>query len=150
MKKLITILLFLNTIINVMAQPGGNRQNKRPGREKIKALYTAYITQQLNLTQEEAAKFWSIHNEFHVEMIDVNRKEQSELEREEAALEVKKRYNKRFSAIIGNERTNQFFRKDGEFRQKLIDKVNERRGERKNNPNRQEKKSGGRDGLGES
>ena len=44
----------------------------------------------------------------------------SELEREEATLNVRKKYNEKFLKIIGKERTNLFFKKDKEFRNKLV------------------------------
>ncbi|MFP4845720.1 sensor of ECF-type sigma factor [Winogradskyella sp. PE311] len=35
---------------------------QRPDREKIKALKIAHITEQLDLTKEEAQKFWPVYN----------------------------------------------------------------------------------------
>jgi Skp family chaperone for outer membrane proteins len=53
MKKLFYILILLCSV-NVFAQ--------REGREKIKALKIAYITENLELTSKEAEKFWPIYN----------------------------------------------------------------------------------------
>jgi len=39
-----------------------NAQETKDGREKIKALKIAYLTEQLNLTSSEAQKFWPIYN----------------------------------------------------------------------------------------
>lgn len=39
-------------------------QNFKERREKVKALKVAYITEQLELTSEEAQKFWPIYNAF--------------------------------------------------------------------------------------
>ena len=52
-----TITLFILTLFvsaSVFAQ--------RPDREKIKALKIAHITEQLDLTETEAQKFWPIYN----------------------------------------------------------------------------------------
>ncbi|WP_405576775.1 sensor of ECF-type sigma factor [Winogradskyella sp. Asnod2-B02-A] len=52
-----TISLFILTLFisaSVFAQ--------RPDREKIKALKIAHITEQLDLTETEAQKFWPIYN----------------------------------------------------------------------------------------
>lgn len=55
MKK--TILLTFLTLLSISSFA----QDKH---EKIKALKTAYITEQLNLTKAEAEKFWPIYNIF--------------------------------------------------------------------------------------
>ena len=39
-------------------------QGMKEKKEKIKALKVAYITEQLNLTSEEAQKFWPVYNTF--------------------------------------------------------------------------------------
>lgn len=39
-------------------------QNRKSSRQKIKALKVSYITEKLNLSETEAAKFWPIYNEF--------------------------------------------------------------------------------------
>lgn len=44
-----------------------NAQMSKKGRQKIKALKIAYLTEQLNLTSVEAEKFWPIYNVFNKE-----------------------------------------------------------------------------------
>jgi hypothetical protein len=46
-----------------MAQSGGDKPTPS-GAERVKALKVAYITQALNLTSEEAEKFWPVYNEY--------------------------------------------------------------------------------------
>ncbi|KGL63994.1 hypothetical protein [Polaribacter sp. Hel1_85] len=58
MKKLITFLtITLFCVVSISAQG-------RKGKEKIKALKIAYLTEQLNLTSTEAEKFWPIYNAY--------------------------------------------------------------------------------------
>lgn len=54
MKLIHSILLTLFVASSLFAQ--------RPDREKLKALKIAHITEQLDLTQEEAQKFWPVYN----------------------------------------------------------------------------------------
>ncbi len=54
MKK-ITILIFILFSCVSLAQNGG----------RIKQLKTAYITQELNLTQAEARQFWPVYDEYY-------------------------------------------------------------------------------------
>ncbi len=111
-------------------------QEKRPheglkGEQKIKALYIAYITQELQLTEEEAVRFWPVHLQFDKELKDINLQKNTELEREEAALRVKKSYLDRFTKVLGAERTQNFFRKDEEFRLRLLEKIRKHQMEKK-------------------
>jgi Skp family chaperone for outer membrane proteins len=65
MKNLLIILLLV----------AATTQAQRPGHEQIQALKTAHITQALNLTSEEAEKFWPIYNKFD-EQLENNRKQE--------------------------------------------------------------------------
>ena len=48
-----------------MAQaPAGGDKPAPSGQERVRALKVAFITQKLNLTSEEAEKFWPIYNEY--------------------------------------------------------------------------------------
>jgi len=57
MKKLIPILVFLISLSSF--SQGGRRIN-----ERVKAQKRAFITEKLNLSPEEAEKFWPIYNTF--------------------------------------------------------------------------------------
>ncbi len=94
--------------------------------QKIEALYVAFMTRELNLTEDEAQKFWPVHAQFDKEVRDV-RMETSELERQQQVLNIKKKYQDRFVKILGANRTNEFFIKDGEFRKKLLERLKKMR-----------------------
>lgn len=64
MKKLLIIFLLLGA----MVQAQGNKY------EKIKALKTAYITEQIELTSAEAEKFWPIFNGFDGKFHDLRKR----------------------------------------------------------------------------
>jgi len=72
MKKLqtLSILLFLFSI-SIHAQ--GDKH------EKIRALKTAFITQELNLTSADAEKFWPVYNSFEQRKHDLKVKERDEI-----------------------------------------------------------------------
>lgn len=55
-----------------------NKETKGPIREKIKAQRAAFITDRLNLSAEEATKFWPVYNQFSKELEEV-KKQQNEL-----------------------------------------------------------------------
>ncbi len=62
---LVTALLFLNISFS---------QGFGPRKERIKALKVAFITDKLNLTSEEAAKFWPVYNAFEEKQFDIRYK----------------------------------------------------------------------------
>ncbi|TCK68908.1 hypothetical protein DFQ05_0418 [Winogradskyella wandonensis] len=59
MKRIITLLLLFAGLLSV-AQPGQNGRMQ----ERIKAQKVAFITEQLELSADEAEKFWPIYNNF--------------------------------------------------------------------------------------
>ena len=56
-----------------------------------------------------------------------NKAVQNVLEKEEASLNTKKKYNDKFIKVLGAEKTNLFFIKDSEFRKKMVDKLKKQR-----------------------
>ena len=63
------VLLLLLISYNINAQ--------RSPRERVKAFKIAYITEQLDLTPQEAQKFWPIYNEHEENMEKVNKQEKN-------------------------------------------------------------------------
>ncbi len=122
MKRIFTFLMAMMVGLAAMAQPDpGNRE------QKVQALYVAYITQELKLTEAEAQKFWPIHQQYDSDIKGVATGGGDELSRQQAALNIKKKYQDRFAKVLGNDRTNSFYIKDGEFRKKLVDRLRKMR-----------------------
>ena len=136
MKTFFTFLLLVSGF-GAFAQPGNN-QNKE---QKIEALYVAYITRELSLTEGEAQKFWPVHAQYDAEIRQL-RTDASELDRQQAALNIKKKYQDRFTKIIGAQRTNDFYIKDGEFRKKMIDRLRQLRQQKQGGNKRPFQKKG--------
>lgn len=129
-----TFLLYISIILSAFSAaaqppPPGPMNPKRE--EKIQALYVAYITKELQLTSDEAEKFWPVHRQFDAELrgIDFNA---NELDRQQSVLNIKRKYQPGFTKILGPSRTNEFFRQDAEFRKKLVDRLRQMRQQRGN------------------
>jgi len=132
MKKfLLYISIFVCSLNMAFAQDQPGDESKRE--QKIQALYVAYITQELKLSETEAQKFWPVHAQYDAEIRGL-KNDLPELDRQQAALNVKKKYQDRFNGILGNNRTNDFFRKDGEFRKKMIDRLRQMKQQNQNRP----------------
>lgn len=56
------MLLFLS--IASYSQPGKFKEKMQQKKEQVKSMKIAYITSELNLTPDEAAKFWPLYNDF--------------------------------------------------------------------------------------
>jgi hypothetical protein len=122
MKKYILILAMIcSGSVAVRAQDDLPADPEKK-QEKIQALYVAYITQQLQLNPEEAQKFWPIHTQLTAELKGV-KPDMPELEKQQAILNIKKKYQDNFNKVLGPNRCERFFRMDGEFKRKLLEKV---------------------------
>ena len=123
MKRILfSLLVFFSCMTFVRAQEPPPPDDGAKKEQKIKALYIAYMTQELKLSEEEAQKFWPIHSQFDAELRAVSL-DLPELERQQSILNIKKKYQDKFVKILGNNRTNDFYRKDGEFRKKLVERL---------------------------
>ena len=127
MKKHLLIFTFLLGSFSVVKAQDSQPRDETKQQEKIQALYVAYITQQLALTPDEAQKFWPVHMQFTNELKGI-KSDLPELDKEQARLNIKKRYQDNFNRILGTNRCERFFRMDGEFKRKLLDRINQQRG----------------------
>ncbi|HTI94554.1 MAG TPA: hypothetical protein VL727_28370 [Puia sp.] len=84
----------------------------------IESYKTGFITQRLNLTTEEAQKFWPIYNSYSAEVRQVNityRQNHNELQMEESRLNIKKKYSVEFLKAISPGKINDFFKAEKDF-----------------------------------
>ena len=68
-KNIFTLLIVLISI-NALAQDGAFIRKKR---EQIKSLKVAFITNELNLTPDEATKFWPLYNAYEDKQRDIKK-----------------------------------------------------------------------------
>lgn len=122
MKKHLLILIFLFSGFSMaFAQEPGDENRQ----EKIQALYVAYVTQQLQLTPDEAQKFWPLHTQFENELKAVNNN-LPELDKQQARLNIKKKYQDGFNKILGTNRCERFYGLGDAFRKKLAERIQKR------------------------
>ena len=154
MKKsaLFILILFLG-LNNLVAQ------QQRGRHENFKAYKIAYITQELDLTPEEAEKFWPIYNEFGkqfyeikvVGMRDQKRKiresggietlsEQEAsayisifLNTEEELVALKKKFYKRLDGVLTPNKILKLYNAENEFNRKLLSEFRKNKAKTSNN-----------------
>ncbi|MBO9563098.1 MAG: hypothetical protein J7621_10005 [Niastella sp.] len=139
MKKLLLILtLFFTTGMAVLAQDDDG-DKKVPG-GRVEAVKIAYLTQKLNLSPEEAQKFWPIYNKYAAEIrkvrVDGKLNNEKEIDIEEKLLAIRKKYNSEFSKVLSAEKVNAFFKAEKEFGTQLQKELLERRQQRLENRKR--------------
>lgn len=127
MKHLLTILFLICTLTLFSQQ---NNLSESDG-SRIEALKIAYITKKLNLSPDEAQKFWPIYNNYASEMRDARQDQKrnnvSELETEEKYLRIRKKYNAEFSRALNPDKINTFFRSEKDFGNFIQKELSERR-----------------------
>ena len=112
----LALILLIGISLNSYAQSQSTR-------EKIESMRVAYITNKISLSTEEAQTLWPIYNAYQAEMQQLREKTNlSDLQREEAELEVKKRYNEKFRKAIPN-KLEDFYAADKEFKRMLIERM---------------------------
>lgn len=98
---------------------------------RIEALKIAYITKKLNLSTDEAQRFWPIYNQYADEIrrvrVEQRQKQLPEIDTEEKILSIRKRYNTEFSRALSAEKINTFFRSEKDFGTFVQKELNERR-----------------------
>jgi len=112
---LIIVFLGLGLSLKGLSQDGGDL--KDGGR--LEALKIAYLTKKLDLTTEEAQRFWPVYNKYTEEIHNIRREQKEknlpELEAEDRILNVRKKYNGEFSKALSPQKADNFFRSEKDF-----------------------------------
>jgi hypothetical protein len=115
MKKLFSVLV----ILCWLALPGQSQgRQQRPTGEMIETMKIGFITQRLNLTPDEAQKFWPIYKIYSSEVrqvYGVYRSNNNELQLDESLLNIRKRYSVEFLKAISPGKINDFFKAEKDF-----------------------------------
>lgn len=116
MKKLISVFIVICWFAAPVLAQGGNPQ--RPNGGGLELLKIAFITKRLNLSTDEAQRFWPVYYQYAAEIRQAHeayRMHKNELELDESILNIKKKYSPEFDKALSPDRTNQFFRAEKDF-----------------------------------
>ena len=128
MKHLILIVILSVSSFTYASAQNNNREQRT---EKVQALKIAFITQKLELTSDEAQRFWPVYNRYESEIRQVmtdNKLSGDAIDNEEKVLNVKKRYKSEFIKVIGQPKTNTLFNSEREFRGVLMRQLKNKQG----------------------
>ncbi|MCB9170641.1 MAG: hypothetical protein H6597_07845 [Flavobacteriales bacterium] len=114
--------------------------------EEIKAQKSAYLTRKMDLSPEEAQKFWPVYNQYDKELEDA-RKEMREYHRSmkgriedlsesdasqmidrelgfrQRDLDIRKKYTAEFKRTVGAQKTLQLFKAERDFNRELLKRL---------------------------
>jgi hypothetical protein len=127
MKK---ILLFLILSLPVMASAQDNTKRDN----KLQSLEIAYLTKELNLSPEEAQKFWPVYNQYSAEMRSVLKNKENDpdvLDKQQKLLDIRKKYRTEFLKVLPPERVNQVFTSETKFREMVRRELQERQAQKR-------------------
>ena len=118
-------------------------------RERIEVQKIAFITKQLDLTPEEAQKFWPVYNQFsdarkqlhkqHKEnRKDINNLSDSEIEQvidnhiilDQKELDIKKKYHTEFKKVLSNKKIAKLYHSEDQFKRELLKRIKGEKGKR--------------------
>jgi len=148
--KHVSILIAVALLSTIAFGQKHQQQGKRPTKEKIKALKIAHITNKLDLSSEEAQKFWPIYNKFEAKMEGFHKERRMESEKhkiegklsdkelevlvdnhlvmEQKELDVKKTYHTKFKAILPIQKIAKLYRAESSFKRNLLKKMRVKKG----------------------
>ncbi len=117
MKKLLLIILLFSASFQIAIAQDDDKRLK-----KIEALKIAFITQKLELSPDDAQKFWPVYGNYETEMKHIIMAKQGGdvLDNDEKILNLRKKYRTEFVKVIGQPRMNKLFNAEREFRGVLI------------------------------
>jgi hypothetical protein len=135
---------FLGIIMCLIINTGLMAQDRRGHYERIEAIKVAFITKKLDLTTEEAQKFWPVYNNYQKELMELMRKRREDRQKTDIApndkinadltyesriLDLKKKYKKLYLKAIPADKVLLLYQAEREFREHLIKQLNHRRKE---------------------
>lgn len=149
--QLLILVLVCSTFTAFAQRPG--RMGGGANREDIESMKIAYLTKKLELTPDEAKKFWPVFNQFSEELKSVrsNRRKtgreakedfdnlsDKELEKivdgdiamRQQELDVIKKYNSQFKQVLPMKKVAALYRAEDDFKKELLEKIKERRAAR--------------------
>ena len=137
----LVFILSFGTGFAAMAQPDKSRF------EQIESIKVAFFTSKLDLSQEEAQRFWPIYNSYQAEWwemtknrwesrsrknISAEERVNTDLEYESQILDLKKKYKKLYEKAIPAEKILRLYQAEKDFREHLIKQLNHRKGGSRN------------------
>ncbi len=119
-----------------------------PRKEKVESMRIAFLTQKLDLSPEEAQKFWPVYNEFHKKREELHKKRKEEMKSakqnfdslsdkqvekivddemifRQKNFELEKEYHSKFKSVLPIKKVAKLYHAEDMFARHLLDKISE-------------------------
>lgn len=147
--KIAFLLMTLFTCsISIIAQPRGGRMQEK--KENIAAMKIAFITQKLDLTPEEAQKFWPVYNQYSDKIQELRKKRRKDgkeakqnldeltdreieqlidqdLSNHQKELDLEKEYKVKFKSVLPMKKIAKLYAAEEQFKLVLLEKLKDRK-----------------------
>lgn len=142
-KYILVIVISLTSSLGFTQPPGDGPSEKK--REQIHAQKIAFISTQLNLTPDEAQKFWPIYNQYEAEIEKIRKERRgymNELKKitdatgekayelmekffatESKESQTRLNYLKQFATVLGKKKATDVFIAEEKFKRELLEKL---------------------------
>ncbi len=134
--------------------PKGKAEMQREKKENIEAMKIAFITKKLELSPEEAQKFWPVYNQYNEKLKDLRKKRRqdereakkksedmtdkeleqaidNDLAMRQKELDLQKEYNTKFKSILTIKKVSNLYAAEEQFKKFLLEKLREKKHEEK-------------------
>lgn len=140
------LLLWVMLIVKTAwAQP---EEMGMPDNDKIRALRVAFITERLDLSSQEAERFWPVHNEFHKQMRELQDERrklmmetkeedlteaqleanvQKSFDLEEKSIALKRKYHEEFKKVLPLQKVAALYGTEMEFQRRVLEELHKRK-----------------------
>ena len=137
--KHLVFILMLFTGYEVFSQPPASFRSSNSARNKVEAYRESYVDRQLNLNDDQKAKFWPVYRQYHDEITAVRRAKrqniltnkskdqmQKDLQYDQQLIDIKRRYNQEFMKIMPADKVAKIYQSEREFNDELFKQLGER------------------------
>jgi hypothetical protein len=127
MKKILIILTLLFPLA-IFAQ------ENTAGENKLRSLEIAFLTRELNLSPDEAQKFWPVYNQYSAEMRSMIKNKENDpdvLDKQQKLLDIRKKYRNEFLKVLPPDRVNQVFTSEVKFREMVRKELQDRQAQKR-------------------
>ena len=147
--KVVKIILISVCMVASLFAIGQEKPSKQVIKDKMDAQKVAYITQQLDLTEDESQRFWPIYNSYQDELDQLKSsmdlkfsKNMTDKEAEDLMykmldtkakeIEIQKANIKKMKTVISPKRIAALYKAERAFKEKIVSNIRERRKSKRN------------------
>ena len=134
-KYILSVVVFCCIATLTFAQRHGDKKNR------MESYRIAYITEKLDLTPEEAQRFWPVYNQFRDELKKIHQDKKNQkaiadmtdseaenainnnFERDEKVASLKKEYVKKLKGVIAPKKIAQLQQVEQEFKKEVLERI---------------------------